>query len=164
MQNSPERLLAGIAQSLRDSVLPSTSDPYAQGQIRAAAEVLDNLAPRVDWRTDDLREPLAELLALLAAAAESAPDLELPHTRAWLPRAQCAGDRLARRPAPAERSALAAWGEGLQALAEVQQWLARPSTQEPGLQRRLREFLRNDFERERGLLRTGMFRQGQAGR
>lgn len=130
MQNSVERLLTGIATALREL---EATDAYARGQLDAAAELLDNLAPRVQARP----APLEPLRPILEAALARAPDL--PRTRAAL-----AGDF--------ER------GEALAALAEVQAWLE--AEEHPDLARAVREFIAADLERERALLRTGMFRPG----
>jgi hypothetical protein len=49
MQNSLERLLQGMAETLARTVAPATDDPYASAQAMAAAELLLNLAERVTW-------------------------------------------------------------------------------------------------------------------
>ncbi len=68
MQNSVERLLAGIAQSLREVVRPALSDPYAAAQASAAADLLDNLAQRVEWRRDLLLARAERVGAVLELA------------------------------------------------------------------------------------------------
>ncbi len=143
MQGSAKRMLEAIAYSLRDFVAPRVQDEFARTQLEAAAEVLENLAVRVDWRAD-LHEPSAGLHELLAGACAHAPRSELPITRAWLA-------------AHADNPAASAWSERLEALAEVQAWIADPATDEPALRVELQAFLQADFERERRLLRTGMF-------
>ena len=60
MQNSPDRLFAAIARSLRTDVLPGLDDPYARSQVTAAIEILGNLASRLVWRSDIDRKALAE--------------------------------------------------------------------------------------------------------
>jgi hypothetical protein len=68
MQNSLERIFEGTAASLRDHVLPEVSDPFARSQIAAAVELLGNLATRVTWRVDQLREEIDGIREVLAAA------------------------------------------------------------------------------------------------
>lgn len=53
MQNSLERLFEGLATSLRDTVAPNVSDPYARSQVLAAVELINNIATRVVWAADD---------------------------------------------------------------------------------------------------------------
>lgn len=150
MQGSAQRILDAMAHSLRESVAPRVHDEFARGQIEAAAEVLENLASRVDWRAD-LHEPSAQLHVLLAGACARAPRSELSGTRAWLA-------------AHADAPAASAWPQRLEALAEVQAWLADPATDEPALRAELQAFLRADYEREQSLLRTGMFSRPDGGR
>ena len=71
MQNSLERLFDGMAAQLRDVVVPGLGDPYARSQALAMVELLGNLATRVEWRCDDLREVLAEVRGALG---EAVPD------------------------------------------------------------------------------------------
>ena len=59
MQNSVERLLLGVAAALREEILPQLDDDFARGQALAGAEILENLAPRVQWRTDDAEAVIA---------------------------------------------------------------------------------------------------------
>jgi hypothetical protein len=145
MQNTPERLLAGTALSLRTTVAPAVTDSYALAQIQAAAEILDNLAARVAWRADVLEAPMAEVASLLTAATERAPASELPRGRAWLAR-------------PLGPPDARDWTAALDALAELQEWLAADPVREPELASRVRLFVSADVKREIELLRTGMYR------
>jgi len=81
LQNSLDRIFEGLAKALRDDVLPAVSDPYARAQVLAGAELVGNLATRVEWRSADLREEIGQVRALLATA--SAPpailDEPVPH-------------------------------------------------------------------------------------
>jgi hypothetical protein len=144
MPSSPENLLEAIATSLRETVAPRIDDAFARAQVAAAAEVLDNLAVRVQWRDDQLRARCAQLRTLLMAACERAPENRLPRTQATLAAAQD-------QPVPA------VWEQSLDALAEVQGWLAAPTTDEPALAAELARFLRADYEHEQSLLRRVMF-------
>jgi hypothetical protein len=147
MQSSPDALLEAIADSLREALAPRIDDPFTRGQIEAAAEILDNLAARVQWRADMFDEPGAQVHVLLLEACARAPGGALPLSRAWL---ASADDRTP--------EVGAAWASALDALAEVQAWLAVPATNEPALDARLAQFLRDDHDRQQSLLRTGMFR------
>ena len=55
MYNSLDRLLDGIAATLRDEVAPHVDDPYVRAQAHAAAELIAHLAEHVEWRCDQLR-------------------------------------------------------------------------------------------------------------
>ena len=61
MQNSLERLFDGIATSLRENVAPAVEDPFAKAQVAATIELLANLAVRVEWRADLLREEIERI-------------------------------------------------------------------------------------------------------
>jgi HEAT repeat protein len=74
MQNSLDRLLAGVAKALHHDVLPQLTDPYAQAQVTAAIEILGNLSTRVTWAADVDVDSLA---ALASAAASGTEDPEL---------------------------------------------------------------------------------------
>jgi hypothetical protein len=52
MQNSLDRLFAGMAATLADEVAPALNDPYLRSQATAAAELLRTLAPRLIWDAD----------------------------------------------------------------------------------------------------------------
>jgi hypothetical protein len=132
MQNSLERLLAGIAQSLREVVRPAVADPYAAAQAAAAAELLDNLAARVEWRRDLLLERAAAVAALLARAGR----------RPEPPDEAMSGDELAE----SLRRLLAE-------LAAVQE--AGP----PELAADIEAFLAADLAREERLIRSSMYRR-----
>jgi hypothetical protein len=80
MQNSLERLLAGIADSLRDVVLPAVDDGYARSQLTASIELLANLATRVAWDgaqlaevTNRLEAAVDAFVSLQPAAGEALP-------------------------------------------------------------------------------------------
>jgi len=55
MYNSLDRLLDGIAATLRDEVAAHVDDPYVRAQAHAAAELIVHLAEHVEWRCDQLR-------------------------------------------------------------------------------------------------------------
>ena len=78
MQNSLERLFDGIATSLRENVAPAVDDPYAKAQVAATIELLANLAVRVEWRADLLREEIERIRAVLETAPERPAVLDAP--------------------------------------------------------------------------------------
>jgi hypothetical protein len=128
VQNSLERLFDGIAMSLREDVAPAVGDPYGRAQVAAAIELLGNLAVRVEWRSDLLREEIEHVRAVLETAPGRPAVLD--------------------EPVPAGGSGLVASRDAhLDALAQ-----ADPDD-EP-----LRDFLSWQVERELGLLRTGMYK------
>jgi hypothetical protein len=70
MMNSLERLIEAVIATLRDNVIPHVADPYARGQAIGVIDLLNNIAPRLEWA----RSPLAEAVtgqrkALVAARA-----------------------------------------------------------------------------------------------
>jgi hypothetical protein len=150
MQNSPGRLLAGVAAALRDVVAPAIDDPAVRADVEEAARTLEGLEGHVAWRAELLAEPLSRVRSLLAEAADRAPAGTL-RRRPDRPREGAAEPPTAR-----------AWVDALDALAEVQAWLARPATDEPGLRARVAAFAADEVDRERALLRTGMYRAPDA--
>jgi hypothetical protein len=150
VQNSPERLLTGIADTLRSAIAPKLTDPYALAQLQAAAEILDNLAPRVGLSDDLVSGSVEELSALFVEATSVLPDEAAGPFRAWLEEAP------ARRPA-------ANWSGGLEALAGLQRWLADNPGAAPGLEERTAALIAAEFAREEDLVRTGMYRRGSGG-
>lgn len=83
LQNSLDRLFEGMAASLHETVVPALDDPFAKAQAVAVAELLGNLATRVEWRCADqletigrVREALAEVGAALPGPVPAAGDAE----------------------------------------------------------------------------------------
>jgi hypothetical protein len=112
IQITLDRLMEGIAAALRESVVPGLSDSYARAQAEAAANLIANLATRVQWRPDMLQAELGRLEPILARAARIAPRHVLD-PGAPAPAAETdAGVLVARRTA------------ALRELASVQAWLA----------------------------------------
>jgi hypothetical protein len=89
MQNSLERLLAGVATALREDIAPQLEDEFARGQALAGAEILENLVPRVQWRADDAEAVIALVRPLLTDPPHGGRD---EHLRA-LAEAQRGGTR-----------------------------------------------------------------------
>ena len=77
IQNSLERLLAGVAAALREDIAPQLEDEFARGQALAGAEILENLVPRVQWRADDAEAVIALIRPLLADPPRGGRDAHL---------------------------------------------------------------------------------------
>ncbi|MEO8692389.1 MAG: hypothetical protein ABI658_02670 [Acidimicrobiales bacterium] len=71
MYNSLDRLLDGLAATLRDEVAAHVDDPYVRAQAHAAAELITHLAEHVEWRCDQLRTEIDAAHAALRL--DSAP-------------------------------------------------------------------------------------------
>jgi len=128
MQNSLERLFEGMATSLREDVAPALEDPYARAQVSATIELLANLAVRVEWRADLLRDEIERIREVLETASERAAVLD---------------------------EAIPADGAGLVACRAAHlDALSHAETSEEAL----RALLSWQVERELGLLRTGMYK------
>lgn len=72
IQNSPERTLAGTAATLRALAGRERDDDFAASQLRAAADLLEQLAPRVEWRRDQHGALAARARSVLAAVLAEA--------------------------------------------------------------------------------------------
>jgi hypothetical protein len=150
MQNSIERLLEATAGLMRRAAASTLEDRFLAGQLSAGAEILENLATRVEWRATDLREYVIRMRDVLAVALAAADGHELSRAR-----------RMLATPAPSEAASateLERWrDEHLQALSEVQMWLGVRIADPELAQARaaLKAFLRWDLDRERGLMRRG---------
>ena len=128
MQNSLERIFEGIVTTLRDDVATAVDDPYARAQVTATIELLANLAERVEWRSDLLREEIDHVRVVLETAAERPALLD--------------------ESLPADNPGLvAARAAHLEALVNAE--VAEDE---------LREFISWQLGRELALLRTGMYK------
>lgn len=145
MQNSLDRLLAGIEHTLRDVVAPTIEDPYVRTQLSSVTEIISNLSTRVEWRCDQLRDVITRIRPLLAETTDEA-DTDVPLARAAL-------DRPAPIAGTTNAELVRSRDEHLRALQEVQR--ARVTGDE--LDARLRTFLGWQVETESSLLRSGMF-------
>lgn len=72
MNNSLERLVEGIISTLRNDVIPNVSDDYARGQAIGVIDLLNHIAPRLEWQQtpllralDDRRAVVTEVRQLL---------------------------------------------------------------------------------------------------
>jgi hypothetical protein len=73
MYNSLDRLLDGIAVTLRDEVAPHVDDPYVRAQAHAAAELIVHLAEHVEWRCDQLRAEIEAARVVLRGDDDPVP-------------------------------------------------------------------------------------------
>ena len=78
MNNSLARLMEGIVATLRADVIPHVGDAYARGQAIGVIDVLNNIAPRLDWACGPIAEAnaarratIAEVRTLLPTAPEA---------------------------------------------------------------------------------------------
>ena len=82
-----ERLLEGIVTTLRNDVIPHVVDPYARGQAVGVIDLLNNIAPKLEWARGPLLGEIEEKRGLLRAVAERRlPELEASIDRATLVR------------------------------------------------------------------------------
>jgi hypothetical protein len=131
---SLDRLLDGMAQALLEVVLPSTTDDYAQTQIRAIVELLFNLSDRVMWTPQQIERKtrfVNEALATLGEPSDVEPGED--------PVAQL---RSARQRLVARIPSLYAHGEP-----------------DPRVTEAIWRAIASDFEDERASIRTGALRR-----
>lgn len=145
IQNSLDVLFDGMLRTLQEAI-PLVREDYARGQLQAAADILANLAERVDWREAELRETIRRSRSILRAAVAEAPDAA--HLAA-------ARDCLA-GPGTAAAGLAASRDLHLSALAGVQRYAGE--TGSAGLQRRLDRFMNWQLETESVLLRRARAR------
>ena len=100
MNNSLDRLFAGIVASLGSEIIPRLEDEFARGQAYAIVDLLTNLRPRIDWAVGPLSEQIAAQLAAARRINELAQSLpngppNLPPALAAMPE-PVAGEALRR--------------------------------------------------------------------
>ncbi len=69
MRLPPAQVLAGVARTLEEDVLPAVGDRAARGLVFTAIEVLANVQDLVEWRSDLRDEELRSAAAALLASA-----------------------------------------------------------------------------------------------
>ncbi|MCR5855810.1 hypothetical protein [Mesorhizobium sp. J428] len=74
-----QRMIDGIIATMRSDVIPHVADSYARGQAVGVIDLLNNIAPRVEWAQAPLARQIEEKRALLAGIAEVVPGA-LPDT------------------------------------------------------------------------------------
>jgi hypothetical protein len=75
MHNSLDRILDGIAATLRNDIVPRLDDPFVRAQAQTAAELLAHLAEHVEWRCDQIRAEIDAARALLPADDPARPSV-----------------------------------------------------------------------------------------
>lgn len=70
-----QRLIDGIIATLRSDVIPHVQDGYARGQAVGVIDLLNNIAPRVEWTQGLLSQRIEQKRALLAEVAGLVPGL-----------------------------------------------------------------------------------------
>jgi hypothetical protein len=73
MNNSLDRLIGGIIATLRTHVIPNVTDGYARGQAIGVIDLLNNIAPRLEWARAPLAEAVAERRNTLRAVHAHLP-------------------------------------------------------------------------------------------
>jgi hypothetical protein len=74
VNNSLERLIGGIVATLRTHVIPNVTDGYARGQAIGVIDLLNNIAPRLEWARGPLAEAVAERRSAIRAVRALLPD------------------------------------------------------------------------------------------
>ncbi len=69
------RLIEGMIATMRSDVIPHVTDPYARGQAVGIIDLLNNLAPRLEWTHAPLSAVIREKEALLRDVAAIVPDI-----------------------------------------------------------------------------------------
>lgn len=141
MQNSLQRLFEGMAEALRDVVMPEVADDYARAQIAACIELLANVSTRVEWRVDQVREVTERADAAVGAAVALTPDM------ANAPGMEAVGGS----------DAVVARDRALARVSAALRWCDDHPSRDDGAEP-LVGFARWHLRHELALLRTGMFR------
>jgi hypothetical protein len=76
MNISLDRLIEGIIATLRTDVIPRVSDPYGRGQAVGVIDLLNNIAPRLDWAREPIETAVSEKLSLLGEVEALIPELK----------------------------------------------------------------------------------------
>lgn len=127
MMNSLDRLMEALIATLRDNVIPHVADPYARGQAVGVIDLLNNIAPRVEWARAPLAEAVRERRKALAAARAllpSAPAGGAENDEASLACANSAALAAERDRLDGEIADLLAWTRGGEARGDVEAALA----------------------------------------
>ncbi len=95
MRLPPATLLAGVARTLEDDVLPAVGDRSVRGLVFAAIEVLANVQDLVAWRPEVRDEELASAAAALTDVAARFEALGLRDAADEIRRACSAADAIA---------------------------------------------------------------------
>lgn len=89
-----QRLIDGIIATMRADVIPHVSDSYARGQAVGVIDLLNNMAPRIEWAQAPLARLVEDKRGLLAQIAAFVPEVSEPAAPAG-PEPRTADDLLA---------------------------------------------------------------------
>lgn len=68
------RLIDGIITTMRTDVIPHVGDSYARGQAIGVIDLLNNLAPRIEWMNEPLARQVEAKRLLLDEVERLVPD------------------------------------------------------------------------------------------
>lgn len=71
------RMIEGIIATMRSDVIPHVSDSYARGQAVGVIDLLNNIAPRVEWAQAPLQELVEAKRRLLEEIARTVPEVKV---------------------------------------------------------------------------------------
>lgn len=77
-----ERLFEGMIATLRADVIPRVDDAFARGQAVGLVDLINNIAPRVEWARAPLLKSVSEKRRLLRAIAAALGEAYVENTRA----------------------------------------------------------------------------------
>jgi hypothetical protein len=146
MNNSLDRLFAGLIASLNGEIIPRLDDEFARGQAYAAMDLLNNLRPRLDWAVGPLAEQIAAQLAAARRIELLAPEQALP-------------EALQAQPQPASGEALRQYRDALdEHLCRVLDWLPQaPTALRDAVQAVLNQYMQAQVRREVSLAAKPLF-------
>ena len=146
MNNTLDRLFAGLIASLRSEIIPRLDDEFARGQAYAAMDLLNNLRPRLDWAVGPLAEQIAAQLAAAERIAALASQFALP-------------EALKTGPQPATGEALRNYRDALdEHLCKVLDGLPQvPGAQRDAMQAVLTQYMKEQVRREVSLAAKPLF-------
>jgi hypothetical protein len=146
VNNSLDRLFAGIVASLRSEIIPRLDDEFARGQAYAAVDLLNNLRPRIDWAL----KPLAEQITAQLMAAN--------HIGAWVPELALP-EALKHAPEFPTGEALRIYRDALdEHLCKVIDWLQQAAPERrDAVQGALDRYMKEQVRREVGLAAKPLF-------
>lgn len=79
------RMIEGIIATIRSDVIPHVSDSYARGQTVGVIDLLNNIAPRVEWAQAPLLELIEAKRRLLEEIAGMVPEVTTPPVGEQIP-------------------------------------------------------------------------------
>lgn len=146
------RLIDGIIATMRSDVIPNVADSYSRGQAVAVIDLLNNIAPRVEWSHAALVGRIAGKRRLLDEVAALVPELPVAGVAAAGPHA--ASDALT-----AEKAALdAVIGDVIAVL-----WLRRGEPRCAEATQRIKAHLHDEMRAEMKITRKPLFAEIASG-